>query len=207
MLSGSTRDDCLYWLIRVEYDHVLARKMNLLVNEQLNQKLWNYKDGTYLKAFNWRDMFMDVEVENLPNPFRCSDVLAINALFNFVVFILKSSSIRTFINMLETVFNCAKHCNRFDIGVAMKFGRNVWVVWDDPPVIHLDRSDTRYSDREWLPIIWTHIQRIPIFSCTCVILERLRVTLWAFAISHAGRRWIEIPTWPVNHCCLNGFKQ
>jgi hypothetical protein len=52
LFSSSTGDNCLNWFIRVEYDHMLAGKMNLLVGERSNRNLLNYTGGSYLKAFN-----------------------------------------------------------------------------------------------------------------------------------------------------------
>lgn len=66
----------------------------------------------------------------------------------FIVFIFKCGSIWTFMNTLEAVFNCAKGCDRFDVSMTVKFGRNVRVIWDDPVIIHLDRPNIRYNDRE-----------------------------------------------------------
>ena len=83
--------------------------------------------------------------------------MAINILFNFVMFIFKSGSIQTFINLFKAVFDSVKDCNRLDICVAVKFGQNVRVIWHDPTIIYLDASDSRHSDRKRYSIIRTGI--------------------------------------------------
>jgi hypothetical protein len=68
---------------------------------------------------NWRNVFMDIEVEDPSDALRHSNVAAIDVLLNLIMLILESGAIRAFVNILKAIFDRTKCCDRLNICMAV----------------------------------------------------------------------------------------
>ena len=80
-------------------------------------------------------MFMDVEVENPPDTLRRSDVATVDVLFYLVSTVFQSCTVRSFMNIFETILDSVKGRDAFDVSMAMILSGKERIVRDNPGVI------------------------------------------------------------------------
>ena len=91
-------------------------------------------------------MFIHIKVQYVPYTLWCTNIASVDVLFNLILIIFKSCSVRTFMNILEIVFDCAKCCDGLDIYVAIEFCCNEWIVWHHPTVVNVNTAFSCYVD-------------------------------------------------------------
>lgn len=172
--------------------------MDLFVNLVIQQIVME-KRGTNLKTLNGWNLFVNVEVQDAPHPFRWSDVAPVNEMLYFVAFILKCCSVRAFVNVFKAIFHGTEGRDGFNISVTVIFCREVRIIRHNPRIIYPDRSNTRNRYGKRSSIVGSCIQWVPILICRSGVMERFRIPFRALTVFHTRRRWIDVSTRTVDH--------
>ena len=121
-------------------------------------------------------MFMYFIVKNPPDSLWCSDITTIDVLLNLVSIVFESSMVGSFMNVFKAIFDRTEGRHGLDVCMAIIFGGDECVVQYDPTIVEFDVSDSRDRDRVRTPIIRTCVQWVAVFSSSCILLQRFRVT-------------------------------
>lgn len=157
------------------------------------------------------DLFMNMEVKNPPGRFWSTNETWINVLLNFIV--LWKLRITVFgchgkvqNNPPEVLLNqtlCEytySHTwvwqRRLNIHMAVKFSREIWIAWDDPPVVNWTFIDVVGS-----AVIGAAVLGVTFIVDACAWLERFQEGFLAFSIFQTS-----VAT-AVNHAFLHSFEQ
>jgi hypothetical protein len=112
----------------------LKNSLKIMVGVECNNMMIFEVD---LEANNIWDLFMGDKMKETPNGIRWRDVMSIDPTFdlNFLPK-FQSTTVKTFMNIFEGIFECSESDCTFNVNVAVKFNAEKRWKWHNPTVIN-----------------------------------------------------------------------